>query len=141
MKENTSYESNKGLVVYDPGYTNTSPVREPNKLHRRRERDFEGTAGTRSRTLAEKSSYLECAFCVIYGNLPTANQLADWREAISRHLGVADSGDLIPSRRCPHDAHPMGVILAGLNALSVFHPEQKPGVSRERDLSKQRRAR
>ena len=79
-------------------------------------------------TLAEKSSYLECAFCVIYGNLPTANQLADWREAISRHSALP-----IPVintiEALPHDAHPMGVILAGLNALSVFHPEQNPALA------------
>jgi citrate synthase len=116
-----------GLVVYDPGYTNTSPCVSRISF-------IDGNKGIlRYRgypieTLAEKSSYLECAFCVIYGNLPTANQLADWREAISRHSALP-----IPVintiEALPHDAHPMGVILAGLNALSVFH------------LSKQRRAR
>ena len=77
-KENTTNESNKGLVLYDPGYTNTSPCVS-------RISYIDGNEGIlRYRgypieTLAEKSSYLECAFCVIYGNLPTANQLADWR--------------------------------------------------------------
>ena len=61
-------------------------------------------------------------------NLPTANQLADWREAISRHSALP-----IPVintiEALPHDAHPMGVILAGLNALSLFHPEQNPALA------------
>ena len=116
-----------GLVVYDPGYTNTSPCVSRISF-------IDGNKGIlRYRgypieTLAEKSSYLECAFCVIYGNLPTANQLADWREAISRHSALP-----IPVintiEALPHDAHPMGVILAGLNALSVFHPEQNPALA------------
>jgi len=116
-----------GLVLYDPGYTNTSPCVSRISF-------IDGNKGIlRYRgypieTLAEKSSYLECAFCVIYGNLPTANQLADWREAISRHSALP-----IPVintiEALPHDAHPMGVILAGLNALSVFHPEQNPALA------------
>ncbi|CAL6405994.1 unnamed protein product [Bathycoccus prasinos] len=127
MKENTSYESNKGLVVYDPGYTNTSPcVSRISYIDG--EKGILRYRGYPIETLAEKSSYLECAFCVIYGNLPTANQLADWREAISRHSALP-----IPVintiEALPHDAHPMGVILAGLNALSVFHPEQNPALA------------
>jgi len=52
----------------------------------------------------------------------------DWREAIQRHSALP-----IPVintiEALPHDAHPMGVILAGLNALSVFHPEQNPALA------------
>lgn len=60
---------------------------------------------------------------MVYGRLPTAEQLSRWEEAVMRHsaLPVAVEATLAA---LPHDAHPMGVILTGLAALSTCHPEQ-----------------
>ena len=64
----------------------------------------------------------------MYGNMPDAEQLREWEETIMRHSALP-----VPVVQAiealPHDAHPMGIILAGLNALSTFHPEQNPAIA------------
>eukprot|EP00887_Chlorella_sp_A99_P004780 scaffold4.g4780.t1 len=67
----------------------------------------------------------QTAYLIVYGNLPTAQQLARWEEAVMRHsaLPVAVEATIAA---LPHDAHPMGTILTGLCALSTCHPEQNP---------------
>ena len=59
----------------------------------------------------------------MYGHLPSDEQLKRWEEAVMRHsaLPVAVEETIMA---LPHDAHPMGVILTGLAALSTCHPEQ-----------------
>ena len=115
-----------GLRLFDPGYMNTAPCKSKISY-------IDGDAGIlRYRgypieELAEKSSYLESAFALVYGDLPSAPQLREWEETIMRHSALP-----VPVVQAlealPHDAHPMGVVLAGLNALSTFHPEQNPAV-------------
>mmetsp|Transcript_34874 Transcript_34874/g.85401 ORF Transcript_34874/g.85401 Transcript_34874/m.85401 type:complete len:588 (+) Transcript_34874:255-2018(+) len=115
-----------GLKVYDPGYMNTAPCKSKISY-------IDGDAGIlRYRgypieQLAEKSTYLETAFATIYGDLPDAAQLAEWEETVMRHSALPVSV-VQAIEALPHDAHPMGVILAGLNALSTFHPEQNPAL-------------
>lgn len=68
----------------------------------------------------------QVSYLVVYGSLPSAEQLARWEEAVMRHsaLPVAVEETIMA---LPHDAHPMGVILTGLCALSSCHPEQARG--------------
>ncbi|MCH97346.1 citrate synthase glyoxysomal-like, partial [Trifolium medium] len=62
-----------------------------------------------------------------YGNLPSANQLQEWEFAISQHSALPQGVlDLIQSM--PQDAHPMGVLVNALSALSVFHPDANPAL-------------
>ena len=63
----------------------------------------------------------------MYGDLPDAAQLREWEETIARHSALPVPV-IAAIEALPHDAHPMGVILAGLNALSTFHPEQNPAI-------------
>jgi citrate synthase len=78
--------------------------------------------------LAERSTFLETAYLVLFGELPTQVQSASFSEAVMRHCGVPDT-----VAKCidalPHDAHPMGSILVGLTALSTCHPEQNPALA------------
>lgn len=78
--------------------------------------------------LADRCSFLEVAHLVVYGKLPDTAESERWSEAVMRHsaLPVAVEQTLAA---LPHDSHPMGVVLAGLCALSACHPEQNPALA------------
>lgn len=68
------------------------------------------------------------AYLLLYGDLPSAKELARFEEAVGRHSAVpAVVEDAINA--LPHDAHFMGAILVGINALSCCHPEQNPALA------------
>lgn len=133
FKKITTGPSDKGLKLYDPGYLNTAPVRSTISY-------IDGDEGIlRYRgypieDLAENSSFVEVAYLLMYGNLPSQGQLADWEFAISQHSAVPQ-GVLDIIQAMPHDAHPMGVLVSAMSALSVFHPDANPAL-RGQDLYK-----
>ena len=72
--------------------------------------------------LAESSSYLEVAYLLIHGELPTQAQLDTWTHEITIHTFVHENvKEFIQGFR--YDAHPMGMLLASVGALSTFYPE------------------
>jgi citrate synthase len=87
FKKITAGGDGNGLKLYDPGYLNTAPVRSSISY-------IDGDQGIlRYRgypieELAEKSSYLEVAYLLMYGNLPTKLQLSDWEATIAQHSAV-----------------------------------------------------
>ncbi|XP_039068761.1 citrate synthase, glyoxysomal-like [Hibiscus syriacus] len=89
--------------------------------------------------LAESSSFLEVAYLLMYGNLPSEGQLADWEFAVTQHSAVPQ-GILDIIQSMPHDAHPMGVLVSAMSALSVFHPDANPAL-RGQDLYKSKQVR
>ena len=71
---------------------------------------------------------MQVAYLLLYGDLPSAKELARFEEAVGRHSAVpAAVEDAINA--LPHDAHFMGTILVGINALSTCHPEQNPALA------------
>ncbi|KAK9063884.1 hypothetical protein SSX86_017756 [Deinandra increscens subsp. villosa] len=84
--------------------------------------------------LAESSSFLDVAYLLMYGNLPSQSQLADWEFTVAQHSAVPQ-GILDIIHAMPHDAHPMGVLVSAMSALSVFHPDANPAL-RGQDLYK-----
>ena len=71
---------------------------------------------------------LQVAYLLLYGELPSAKELARFEEAVGRHSAVPSTvEDAINA--LPHDAHFMGSILVGINALSTCHPEQNPALA------------
>ncbi|CAN0897345.1 Citrate synthase, glyoxysomal [Linum grandiflorum] len=131
-------KSGQGLKIYDPGYLNTAPVRSAISY-------IDGDAGIlRYRgypieELAEKSTFVEVAYLIMYGNLPSETQLADWEFAISQHSAVPQ-GVLNLIQAMPHDSHPMGVLVTAVSALSIFHPDANPAL-RGQDLYKSKQVR
>jgi citrate synthase len=117
----------RGLVMYDPGYINTAPCKSKIS-YIDGDRGVLRYRGYAIESLAEKSTYLETAFALVYGDLPNSSQLTEWERTIARHsalpLQVVHAIEALP-----HDAHPMAVMLAGLNALSAMHPEQNPAIA------------
>jgi citrate synthase len=110
-----------GLMSYDPAFLNTASVRSAITY-------IDGDLGIlRYRgypieQLAERSSYLEVAYLLIHGELPTAAELAQWTHEITHHTFVHENFKrLMMTFR--YDAHPMGMLVSGLAALSTFYPE------------------
>jgi citrate synthase len=75
--------------------------------------------------LAEKSTYLEVAYLLLNGELPDAKQLEDWTEDIRLHTYVHENFRKRFLDGFHYDAHPMGMLVSGLGALSTFYPEAK----------------
>ncbi|XP_027941853.1 citrate synthase, glyoxysomal-like [Vigna unguiculata] len=126
LKKISAGKGDKGLKLYDPGYLNTAPVRSAISY-------IDGDEGIlRYRgypieELAEKSTFTEVSYLIMYGNLPSESQLAEWEFAISQHSAVPQGVlDIIQSM--PHDAHPMGVLVNAMSGLSVFHPDANPAL-------------
>ena len=78
--------------------------------------------------LAAKSSFLETAYLVLFGSLPTQVQLLTFEETVMRHSALPTQvEDAVAA--LPPDAHPMGCLLTGICALSTCHPEQNPALA------------
>jgi citrate synthase len=112
-----------GLMGYDPAFMNTASCKSTITY-------IDGDAGIlRYRgypidQLAEKATYLEVAYLVLYGELPNQQQLADWTHNITHHTFVHESTkQLMQAFR--YDAHPMSMFISTIAALSSFYPEAK----------------
>ncbi len=122
-----------GLMVYDPAFTNTASCRSEITF-------IDGDAGVLEyrgypiEELAEKSTYLETAFLIVHGHLPSAAELAEWTHNITFHTFVHENiRRFMEGFR--YDAHPMGVLVSSVAALSTFYPDAKDVDSPEsRDL-------
>jgi citrate synthase len=112
-----------GMMTYDPAFTNTASCRSSITY-------IDGEAGVLQHRgipieqLTEKSTFLEVAFLLIYGELPTQPQLERWTFDITHHTFVHEDIKL-HMQGFRYDAHPMGMLLAGVGALSTFYPEAK----------------
>ncbi|HOA01045.1 MAG TPA: citrate synthase [Dermatophilaceae bacterium] len=110
-----------GFVTYDAGFVNTAACRSAITF-------IDGDVGIlRYRgypieQLAEKSSYVEAAFLLIYGELPTPSQLADFDSRIRHHTMLHEDLRNFFSG-FPRDAHPMPVLSSAVSALSTFYQD------------------
>jgi citrate synthase len=114
-------ENDFGLMTYDPAFMATASCRSAITY-------IDGDAGILEyrgypiEQLAEKSSYLEVAYLLIHGELPTTKQLEEWDHLITIHTFVHENvKEFMQGFR--YDAHPMGMLLASVGALSTFYPE------------------
>jgi citrate synthase len=118
--EVTKLLSTTGLVTLDPGFVNTAACASEITY-------IDGDAGIlRYRgypieQLAEKSSFLEVSYLLIYGELPTADQLADFTEKVTHHTLLDEDFKTFFSA-FPRNAHPMAVLSSAVSALSSFYP-------------------
>ena len=75
--------------------------------------------------LAESSSYLEVAYLLIHGDLPTPEQFENWRYEVTHHTFIHENVRKRFMEGFHHDAHPMGMLVSTVAALSTFYPEAK----------------
>jgi len=112
-----------GLMAYDPAFTNTASCRSAITF-------IDGEAGVLEHRgysieqLCEHATYLEVAYLLIFGELPTKAQLQRWVHDVTHHTFVhEDIKKFLDGFR--YDAHPMGILLASVGALSTFYPDAK----------------
>ena len=129
-----------GMMTYDPAFMNTASCKSAITY-------IDGDVGIlRYRgipieQLAEKSTYLETAYLIFYGELPNKEQLATWTYEITHHTFLHENiKHLMEAFR--YDAHPMGMFISIVAALSTFYPEARNVKDAERapeaDLSPHR---
>jgi citrate synthase len=112
-----------GLLAYDPAFKNTANVRSSITY-------IDGDAGIlRYRgypieQLAEKSTFLEVAYLLVHGELPSQAAYDQWVFDITHHTFIHENiKKFIDGFH--HDAHPMGILVSSVGALSTFYPEAK----------------
>jgi citrate synthase len=112
-----------GMMSYDPAFTNTASCIS-------RVTFIDGDKGIlRYRgypieELAEKSTYLETAYLILHGELPTKAQLDDWTYHVTHHTFIHESIKKFLDG-FHYDAHPMGMLVSTVAALSTFYPDAK----------------
>jgi citrate synthase len=110
-----------GLMAYDPAFTNTASCRSAITFIDG-DRGILEYRGYPIEQLAEKSTYLEVAYLLVHGELPTEAQLDEWTHEITIHTFVHENiKNFMQGFR--YDAHPMGMLLASVGALSTFYPD------------------
>jgi len=112
-----------GLMTYDPAFMNTASCRS-SITYIDGDRGILEYRGYPIEELAEKSSYLEVAYLLLNGELPTTEQLAQWEYSVTHHTILNENfRRLIDSFR--YNAHPMGRFISSMAALGTFYPESK----------------
>jgi citrate synthase len=112
-----------GLLSYDPAFTNTASCRSAITLIDG-ERGILRYRGYPIEQIAEKGTYLETAYLLIYGDLPTAKELEAWEFNVRHHTFVHENIKKFMDG-FHHDAHPMGMLVGTVGALSAFYPDAK----------------
>jgi citrate synthase len=123
LRQISAAEGDGGLMSYDPAYLNTASCRSAITY-------IDGDAGIlRYRgypieQVAEHASFLETAYLLLEGELPTAAQLAKWEDDVRSHTYVhTNVTKFLEGFR--YDGHPMGTLLGTVGALSTFYPDAK----------------
>ncbi|MFQ6045691.1 MAG: citrate/2-methylcitrate synthase, partial [Gemmatimonadales bacterium] len=112
-----------GLMSYDPGFVNTASCKSAITLIDG-ERGILRYRGYPIEQLAEESSFLEVAYLILNGELPTEDQLAEWVQEITHHTFLHENiRKLMDAFR--YDAHPMGAFVSTVAALSTFYKEAR----------------
>jgi citrate synthase len=112
-----------GLLSYDPAFTNTaSTISRITEIDG--DRGILRYRGYPIEELAERSNYLEVAYLLLHGELPTLSQMDDWIWQITHHTWVHENVKKFMDG-FHHDAHPMGMLISTVAALSTFYPEAR----------------
>jgi citrate synthase len=112
-----------GMMSYDPAYKNTASTKSTITM-------IDGGKGIlRYRgypieQLAEKSSFLEVAYLILFGELPTQSEMDSWVHDITYHTFLHENIKAL-MQGFRYDAHPMGMFISTVAALSTFYPEAR----------------
>lgn len=112
-----------GLLSFDPGYFNTAACKST-ITYLDGERGVLRYRGYPIEQLAEKSNYLEVAYLLNYGELPTKKVLDSWNRSITFHTMIHEKFKSFMDGFL-YDAHPMGMLVGSVAALSTFYPDAK----------------
>jgi citrate synthase len=121
-----------GLLSYDPAFMNTASTTS-------RITEIDGDRGIlRYRgypieQLAERSNYLEVAYLLLHGELPTLSQMDEWVYQVTHHTWIHENVKKFIDG-FHYDAHPMGMLVSSVAALSTFYPEARESDADTRKL-------
>ncbi len=112
-----------GYITIDPGFKNTGSCKSAITFLNG-EKGILKYRGYSIEELAEKATFLEVAYLLIYGELPTQEELFSFRDSITHHTLIHE--DMKQSLEAfPRGAHPMGVAASMIVSLSTFYPESQ----------------
>ena len=127
-----------GLMTYDPAFLNTANCRSAITY-------IDGDKGVLLyrgypiEQLAENSNYLETAYLILFGNLPTEAELQSWTREITLHTMLHENiKKFMEGFR--YDAHPMGIFISTVGALSTLNPDAKNIFDRNSRILQTRRS-
>ncbi len=129
LRQIKSGDDDFGLMTYDPAFTNTASCRSAITY-------IDGDKGVLEyrgypiEQLAEHSTFLETAYLILFGELPTTPQLEAWTEDITMHTMLHENIKKLMAG-FQYDAHPMGIFLTTVGALSTLYPGSKDISSEE----------
>ncbi len=112
-----------GMMTYDPGYTNTASCTSRITFIDG-EKGILRYRGYPIEQLAENCTYTEVAYLLLHGELPTASELSGWNDEINHHTMVHENIKKFVDGFL-YDAHPMGMLVSSVAALSTFYPDAK----------------
>jgi citrate synthase len=110
-----------GLITIDPGFKNTGSTKSAITFLDG-EKGILRYRGYSIEQLAEKSSFLEIAYLIIYGELPNEEQLNKWKVDITYHTLIHEDFKVL-LEGFPSNSHPMGVLSSLVTSLTAFYPE------------------
>ncbi len=123
LRQITAEDGDGGLMSYDPAYLNTASCRSA-ITYIDGDKGILRYRGYPIEQLAEEASFLETAYLLLEGELPTAAELASFEEDVRFHTYVhTNVQKFLEGFR--YDAHPMGMLLGAVGALSTFYPDAK----------------
>ena len=112
-----------GMMSYDPAFKNTASTKST-VTYIDGDKGILRYRGYPIEQLAEKSNFLEVAYLTMFGELPNKEQFAEWKYEIVHHTFMHENiKQLMHAFR--HDAHPMGMFIATVAAMSTFYPEAR----------------
>jgi citrate synthase len=121
LRKIKTHDDDFGLLSYDPAYMATASCRSAITFIDG-EKGILEYRGYPIEQLAESSTYLEVAYLLVHGELPNQSELDEWVHQITIHTFVHENvKEFMQGFR--YDAHPMGMLLASVGALSTFYPE------------------
>jgi citrate synthase len=112
-----------GLMSYDPAFLNTASCTS-RITYIDGDKGILRYRGYPIEQLAEKCSYLEVAYLLLYGELPNERQYAEWVHNITYHTMIHESLKKLMDA-FNYDAHPMGMLIATVAAMSTFYPDAR----------------
>jgi len=112
-----------GLMTYDPAFMNTANCKSA-ITYIDGDKGILLYRGYPIEKLAEESDYLETAYLIVFGELPNSAQLKTWTHEITSHTMLHESTKKF-IEGFQYDAHPMGIFLSTVGALSTFYPDAK----------------
>jgi citrate synthase len=123
LRQISAAEGDGGLMSYDPAYLNTASCRSA-ITYIDGDRGILRYRGYPIEQIAEEATFLETAYLLLEGELPTAAQLRSWEEDVRLHTYVHQNVQKF-MEGFRYDAHPMGMLLGAVGALSTFYPDAK----------------